>query len=320
MKLAGLQTLRGIAAHFVVFFHCLAIGLLPKYGFQPQFESLSFLRNFWSGVDLFFCISGFVMCYSYLNSPLSGWNFFLARVIRIVPIYWIFTTVIFVTTILVKPLPDYKWFFQSLLFSVDLENRFPILVAGWTLQYEMFFYLIFALVILFFKRYRFFILNIALLITIIIKNDHTIILEFVFGGVAYVLYSSYFFKRYKFSIFWLFFALYVLSLFALKDDFALSYRVVFFGLPALFIVASVANMNMPKRSLQSAGDYSYSLYLIHFPLLSIYFKIINLFDLRFFPSWLLILVAVISCNAAAFIAWKYLEVPITRSLRKRLLT
>ena len=116
VKLAGLQTLRGIAANFVVFFHCLAIGLLPKYGFQPQFESLIFLRNFWSGVDLFFCISGFVMCYSYLNSKFSGWDFFRARVIRIVPIYWIFTTVIFVTTILVGSSPDYKWFSKAFYF------------------------------------------------------------------------------------------------------------------------------------------------------------------------------------------------------------
>ncbi len=319
MKLAGLQTLRGIAANFVVFFHCLAIGLLPKYGFQPQFESLIFLRNFWSGVDLFFCISGFVMCYSYLNSKFSGWDFFRARVIRIVPIYWIFTTVIFVTTILVGSSPDYKWFFQSLLFFVDLENRSPILAAGWTLQYEMFFYLLFAIVIMFFRRNRFYFLSVTLLITVIIHNYHIIILEFIFGGIAYLLYNSHFFKRFKIAIFGLFFALYVLSLFALKEDIASNYRVVFFGIPALFIVASVANMNMPKHSLQTVGDYSYSLYLTHFPLLSIYFKIISLYDLRFFPSWLLIVVAVVSCNAAAFITWKYLEVPVTRSLRNRFL-
>lgn len=319
MKLAGLQTLRGIAANFIVFFHCFAIGLLPKYGLKSNFESLSFIRNFWSGVDLFFCISGFVMCYSYLNSQFSGWDFFRARVIRIVPTYWIFTTVIFVTTTLTRSSPDYNWFFQSLLFSVDLENRLPILAAGWTLQYEMYFYLLFAIVILFFKRNRFYILNASLLMTIIIKNDHRIILEFVFGGAAYLLYRSYFFKRFRISIFGLFCALYMLSLFALKEDIALNYRVVFFGMPALFIVASVANMNMPKHSLQSVGDYSYSLYLIHFPLLSIYFKIVSLFDLRFFPSWLLIVVAVISCNVAAFFTWKYLEVPVTKCLRKRLL-
>ena len=116
-----------------------------------------------------------------------------------------------------------------------------------------------------------------------------------------------------------FFALYVLSLFALKEDIVTNYRVVFFGIPALFIVASVANMKMPKHCLQTVGGYSYSLYLIHFPLLSIYFKIISLYDLRFFPSWLLIVVAVGSCNAAAFITWKYLEVPVTRSLRNRFL-
>jgi len=320
MKLAGLQTLRGIAANLVVFFHCLAIGLLPKYGFQSQFESFTFLRNFWSGVDLFFCISGFVMCYSYLNSKVSGWDFFRARVIRIVPIYWIFTTAIFVTSIFAGFPPDYNWLIQSLLFFVDLENRSPILAVGWTLQYEMFFYLLFAIIILFFARNRFYFLSLSLLITVIIQNNHRIILEFIFGGIAYLLYKSHFFKRFKITFFGLFFAVYVFSLFALKENVALNYRVVFFGIPSLFIVASVANMNMPKYSLQTVGGYSYSLYLIHFPLLSIYFKIISFFDLRFFPGWLLIVVAVGSCNLAALLTWKYLEEPVTRHLRSRFLS
>ena len=259
------------------------------------------------------------MCYSYLNSKVSGWDFFRARVIRIVPIYWIFTTVIFVTSIFAGSPPDYKWLFQSLLFFVDLENRSPILAAGWTLQYEMFFYLLFAIIILFFKRNRFYYLSLSLFIAVIIQNNHRIILEFIFGGIAYLLYKSDFIKRFQITIFGLSFAVYVLSLFAITENFALNYRVVLFGIPTLFIVASVANMNMPKYSLQTVGGYSYSLYLIHFPLLSIYFKIISFYELRFFPTWLLIVVAVSSCNAAAFIAWKYLEVPVTRFLRSRFL-
>jgi peptidoglycan/LPS O-acetylase OafA/YrhL len=317
MKIAGIQTLRGIAANFVIFFHCLAIGLLPKYGFQTQFESFTILRNFWSGVDLFFCVSGFVMCYSYLNSELSGWDFFRARVLRIVPIYWIFTTLTFVTTIVMGSSADYKWFLQSLLFFVDLENRAPILAVGWTLQYEMFFYLLFAIAISFFRQNRFYFLCATLLIITIIKSYHNIVLEFVFGGIAYLLYTTDFFKRFKFIIFGFFSGLYMMSLFVLKENIASNYRVIFFGIPSLFIVASLANMNMPKHSLQKVGGFSYSLYLIHFPLLSIYFKIISLYDFRFFPSWLLIVVAVGSCNTAAFITWKYLEIPVTRFLKNR---
>jgi peptidoglycan/LPS O-acetylase OafA/YrhL len=146
-KLSGLQTLRGIAANMVLIFHCLAIGKLPKYGFEGSFESVSFLENFSSGVDLFFLISGFVMCYSYANSKTSGFNFLLARIIQIVPIYWLFTSIIFVLNLLSENFMDWRLFVASLFFTVNLDLRFPILAAGWTLQYEMFFYLIFALVL-----------------------------------------------------------------------------------------------------------------------------------------------------------------------------
>jgi len=319
MKLAGLQTLRGIAANLVVIYHCLAIGLLPKYGLQPEFQSLTFIQNFWSGVDLFFCISGFVMCYSYLNSNVSGYDFFRARVIRIVPIYWIFTTIVFVISPLIGSQRDFKWFFQSLFFFVQLDNRLPILAAGWTLQYEMFFYLLFALVLLFLKKGRFFVLSILLLIAILLQSSHNIILEFIFGGVAYLLSKFSFMTRFRAAILCLSVAFYIVSLLILSEKFATNYRVIFFGIPALFIVASVANMSMPKKSLQTVGNYSYSLYLIHFPLLSIFFKIISFFDLRFFPGWLVIVVAVGSCNLAALLTWKYLEEPVTRHLRSRFL-
>jgi exopolysaccharide production protein ExoZ len=306
MKLAGIQSLRGVAANLVVIFHCLAIGLLPKYGFQPQFERLSFLRNFWSGVDLFFCISGFVMCYSYINSKVSGVEFFRARLVRIVPLYWICSTAVFSITVFQGSNGDLAWYLQSLLFFVDLETREPILAAGWTLQYEMFFYLIFAVVLLLFKRYRFLIISLCLVSIAIYQTNHFIILEFILGGIAYLFYKSHFFSRYSNAIFCIFFTVYVFSLFSYNQDTAINYRVIFFGIPALFIVASLANSKMPEKSLQTAGNYSYSLYLIHFPLLSFYFKIMNLLDLRFLPGWLLILLAVVFCNVAAFLTWKFI--------------
>jgi len=257
------------------------------------------------------------MCYSYLNSKVSGRHFFQARVIRIVPIYWIFTTAIFILSTLMGSQPEYKWFFESLLFFVNLDIRLPILAAGWTLQYEMFFYFLFALVLIFFKRNRFHILSVLLLIAVIMQNKHNIILEFLFGAIAYLLYKSDFFTRFKVKILLLFFAMYAVSLFALDESFALTHRVFFFGIPALFIVASLASINMPKKSLQTAGNYSYSLYLIHFPLLSLYFKFSSHFAPESVPAWVLILVGVSFCNIAAFFTWKYLESPVTIYLRKK---
>lgn len=319
MKLTGIQTLRGIAANLVILYHCFAIGLLPKYGYQSQFESFIGLRNFWSGVDLFFCISGYVMCYSYLNSTTSGWNFFRARIIRVVPIYWIFTSLVFASSLLMGSPPDYEWFIQSLIFSVNLENRFPILAVGWTLQYEMFFYLSFAIVLLLFKTTRLVFLSLFLLFVVAILPKHIIILEFFFGCVAYLLSQSQLLKRLNFVFLSSSSVAYIGVLFLLKGDFATNYRVIFFGIPAIFIVASMATAKMPKKFLQHAGSYSYSLYLIHFPLLSIYFKMLNAFEINLFPAWFLIVIAVGTCNATAFITWKYIESPLLRALRHKFL-
>lgn len=319
MKLAGLQTLRGIAANLVVFFHCFAIGMLPKYGFKSQFESITFVRNFWSGVDLFFCISGFVMCYSYLNSKVSGHYFFLSRAIRIVPLYWIFTIANYILLAVLGSQPDCKWLFQSLFFFVDLDVRLPILPAGWTLQYEMFFYLLFAIALIFFRKQRFVTLNVMLLSTIILQTKHNLLLEFSFGGIAYLLYKSNFVIRFKVPLLCLFLAIDIVNLLVFEERFATTYRVFIFGIPALFIVTSIASMNMPKKSLQTTGDYSYSLYLIHFPLLSICFKFFSNHVSGSTPAWILTVVSVSICNIAAFFSWKYIEAPMTDFLRNRFL-
>lgn len=319
MNLAGIQTLRGVAANLVVLFHCFEIGLLPKYGFKHEFDSLNFFSNFWSGVDLFFCISGFVMCYSYLGSNVSGRDYFLARIFRIVPLYWIVTTTNFAIISVFGLEPDFGWFFQSLFFSVNLDNRLPILAAGWTLQYEMFFYLVFAAVLVLFKRNRLAILILMLLVTIIMQNKHLIVLEFIFGCIAYFLYKLKFTRRFKVQIFCLFIAIYIVSLIAIDSSFASDYRVLLFGIPSLFVVAAVANMRMPKHSFQIVGSYSFSLYLVHFQMLSLIFKFYDKFMPESTSAAVLIFIGIVACNLAGFVTWKYMEAPITNYFRSKFL-
>ena len=73
-KNSSIEILRFIAVFAVVFYH------IPNIGFG------SF------GVDLFFVISGFVML---LSTEQNSDNFFLKRLTRILPTYFIFTIVIF---------------------------------------------------------------------------------------------------------------------------------------------------------------------------------------------------------------------------------
>ncbi len=88
-------------------------------------------------VELFFIISGFVMMHATQNGLEQ---YFVKRLIRIVPLYWIvnftFAGLALVTSSIVFSVP---FFIKSLFFIA----RVPFFTVGWTLNYEMWFYLLF---------------------------------------------------------------------------------------------------------------------------------------------------------------------------------
>lgn len=142
-----IQYLRGVAALMVVWHH--ARGQLPGL-------SLLLPNGFGAhGVDLFFAISGFIMVLTTEGKATTPWQFFKRRVVRVVPLYWLVTFTLVALILVapnllttVKPTPDTT--LMSLLFIPHLSAgnpgmAWPILVPGWTLNYEMFFYALFAL-------------------------------------------------------------------------------------------------------------------------------------------------------------------------------
>ncbi len=142
------QYLRGIAALLVVWQH--AKGRVPGFGvFLPSDFGLS-------GVDVFFVISGFIMTVTTARTDMTAGKFLLKRVIRVVPLYWLLTFAIAVDWLIRPPGPALDaqavtaaTVIESLLFIPHFSNVFPdkvwpLLVPGWTLDFEMFFYLVFA--------------------------------------------------------------------------------------------------------------------------------------------------------------------------------
>jgi exopolysaccharide production protein ExoZ len=152
-----IQYLRALAALMVVWHHALdqvpgnaTLIKVPEFGL--------------SGVDIFFVISGFIMLVTTTQKPLSPRKFFELRIVRVVPLYWVMTLALIASafvapgtfrTLRLSVLAVAK----SLLFipydSLSFPgNAWPVLVPGWTLNYEMFFYLIFALVLFIPIRWR----------------------------------------------------------------------------------------------------------------------------------------------------------------------
>lgn len=146
----SIQCLRAIAALAVVFYHS-AI-------FIQGSLNVSGLENIGAaGVDLFFIISGFVMWIttSDANDPKA---FLKRRILRIAPMYYIMTAG-FALILLSRgqtPLPsDVVGSLLFIPFTNSITNEVgPILLVGWSLNYEMFFYVVFAAALIIPRRFR----------------------------------------------------------------------------------------------------------------------------------------------------------------------
>jgi exopolysaccharide production protein ExoZ len=247
---------------------------------------------YWSGVDVFFVLSGFIMVYTSakLYATRGAWKIFLVkRFKRIVPLYWFYTSLMVAVVMIVPSLldtarPDWMHYLTSYLF-IPYEREAggvkPILSLGWTLNYEMFFYFVFA-ALLCCARSK--LIKIISLIFVALATTHyfispdmaviyfwtmPIILEFIVGAWIAHLYMN----GVRIHVLWRWvllafaIALYIGYAFIPQDWMAIAPRII----PAIIAVCLVASFTLPSDSMQirvpkilkSLGDSSYSLYLAH---------------------------------------------------------
>lgn len=151
-----IQYLRGIAALMVVALH--TVPQIRRMGYAgPDPVALS------HGVDLFFVISGFIMTHVTWDRPTTPWVFLKHRIVRIVPLYWALTTLVLAVGLLAPALlqstrVEAGHYLKSLFFIPFVHpvsgGHFPLVQPGWTLNLEMYFYLVFALCLVTGRRTR----------------------------------------------------------------------------------------------------------------------------------------------------------------------
>ena len=186
----NIQVLRFIAAFSVMMVH------LPVFEFGA-----------W-GVDIFFVISGFIMMYI---TEHNNKNFLIKRIIRIVPLYWLLTLTVFLIAflepeILNNTTANFEHLLKSLFFIPFNKNEtghFPILFLGWTLNYEIIFYILFAFTIVIFKRFRLMISSFLIIFFLGINyffSEHTfinstysntIMFEFIYGMFIFLIWQRF---------------------------------------------------------------------------------------------------------------------------------
>ncbi|MGK9334559.1 exopolysaccharide production protein ExoZ [Sinorhizobium meliloti] len=134
----GIQYLRAAAAIAVVLFHA-----AEKTGYHFTIGA--------AGVDVFFVISGFIMWVISDRRSVTPVEFIADRCRRIVPVYWLATAVM-VAGALAGLFPNLVLTLEHVLASLffvparspSSGEIWPVLVQGWTLNFEMLFYAVFA--------------------------------------------------------------------------------------------------------------------------------------------------------------------------------
>ena len=305
--LLSIQYLRGLAAVAVVAYHTdrMSTGLGQ------------------AGVDVFFVISGFIMVHVSGREPLPL-AFLRARIVRLVPLYWLVTLVAAAVT----GVTDRAHILLSLAFWPHLSPdglSSPVLMQGWSLNFEMQFYILFAATLLLPERRRLLALTgmIATFAGLTVAassirgdsafNFFPIMLEFLGGAWLCWAWQRGWVQRLPAGLL----LAAGLALLAVQAQWPtpVPWRCLQWGVPALMIVAGAVGLEASGHlpavpGLRALGDASYSLYLTFYLLLDGLHPV-----LARLPAILAIPGAVLACVAFGCLVHRLVERRLGQALR-----
>lgn len=318
------QILRAIAAASVVYFHTFA---------TPHFGRF--------GVDVFFVISGFVMAMIVAKGQ-KAIDFAVQRLIRIVPLYWLVTTAFLIAAKIRPDLapstdPGVLDYIRSLFFIPYFKQDgtlSPIITMGWTLNYEMYFYLcVFAAIAISRKHSGWIVFGLLLTTYVLLGksiNDpvareffgNEILVEFVLGMLIFTLYQRGMMRGSAPLLLLGAVAAYCLMVTG-EMRYAAVNRALMFGLPSAMLVYCGIGLEstvaaMPSRIthiLVGVGNASYATYMTHyFVIQSVKKIVIQRFSANFSPLW--VLATFIAVLVAGHMIDRLVDKPLNRMLRR----
>lgn len=317
-RIEGIQSLRGLAALFVMMYHIKI--LAEKNGIQSPLINNAIFGHMYYGVDIFFVISGFIMANSLSYHQISAFRFIKNRLIRIVPLYWCLSLLFFFATILSSESLEidsftYTDLIHTLTFTATiLMNEVPIIDQGWSLEYEMVFYLLIGICLFFVKGIYAIYFAIFFLICLFCLGLDQIVLEFAYGVIIYFIVS-----KLKLNISLLRLAALVgailfliVSMFNIGNE----YRIFYYGVPAaLVVLGATSAILQTSRKLSLLGDISYSLYLSQSFFLYWLVKLSTEFANNYFQVIFLLIFTPLAGILLAYFVYTYLEKPLIRGIK-----
>jgi exopolysaccharide production protein ExoZ len=321
--LLSLQYLRAVAALGVVLVHA-----VERRDWRFDVGQM--------GVDLFFVLSGLMMWLISDRADRKPGAFLADRLARIAPTYWIATVFVLALWLIgIKAGLDHPelWHtIKSFLFIPaeypGKEKIYPLVIPGWTLNYEMFFYVIFAVALFTARTMRLAILTFAivgLVATGLILRPQgdlaaaytdPIMLEFLAGVWLGVIWTSRISVGPALCLVLVASGVGLLALLSGAGDVP---RILEWGVPATLIVAGIALYERDHAVakwpwLLLLGDASYSIYLWHFPTNSFWDRLAEIVHA---PPWLAVAIMVVCGTAFGIAAHLLIEKPIRLWLRGR---
>lgn len=338
-RFESLQCLRAVAAILVLWAHI-------KFAlYHSALSKTDFIHSAAGavGVDVFFVISGFVIALT-ASKINNNWKLFLLhRITRVVPYYWIITCCFIIikstsyaqhvgtaqifNTILFLPLLDFGHFVM------------PLHPYGWTLCFEMWFYLAFAFLLFVSKEKakRFLIIGMATLtiaVSLLYKGEWVLphfifsplVLEFCSGILLYSFYDKLLSKRNAIISAILCVVSFIGVLYfqelgwynKVLDSAWLGWQRLFiwgtfaFTLALTFLYLEKRNRSLFPHWLMKLGDASYSLYLIQ-PITLFYAHRISFYNNSLLGGAFFIFGTIFS----AIILHRIVEKPMTGFIRRK---
>lgn len=318
-SLPNLEYLRGLAALLVFLSHYAQNFKLLD---SPVWFAMESFGNF--GVDLFFVLSGFVITLSIWDRPRSYFPSFISgRARRMLPLYLTFT--IFASTVIASAqaigvefsLPRFS--FEHLLASVSFTSQvsgygFPIIGQGWTLEYEVAFYLVAGLAIVFMRPG---LARMSLLIILLGGLGLTLsplFFEFLFGVFAGTIFKAnkVLEKTYPGILGWTIAGIGIVTAWQFGD---VSNRWWAWGLSATLVIVglSLAKSTFFVNLAMTVGQVSYPFYLLQWLSLPVAARLLT-FEHPALQILTFAIVLTTTC-AASWVLYKFFDEPVKSWLR-----
>lgn len=341
-RLDHVQALRGVAAFLVLMAHLMQIeGRTATNPILPNQLDWGMM-----GVDLFFVISGFIMVFITRSDRSGGGRkvpeFLFARISRIYPLYWIVSAALLAVW-LVRPdmvfssSPNDPQLLNSLLLVP--AYAYPMLEVGWTLVYEMMFYVLFAIILILPGRFRS--LGLMVWAALVVAGNQlgaqsvgaipfhlfsSLSLEFLAGAATAMIYLRFEGSR---SLAYGFVGFGIIGMgiwFFIGGPFQDEWpRVIRLTAPACALILGAAWLDRhgakAPRAAVRLGDWSYSLYLTHLLSLALVGRLWAMAGLGDVPAIILIIVLIAASLLVAGLTYYLIEKPLihlAKTLRIRL--